>query len=307
MLERRAADRATRRAPRRSSAATRPAAGPRARTSPTWSTRAASSSTARFAIAAQRAGARSDELLERTPADGLIAGTARINGELFGDERGACAVLSYDYTVLAGTQGAIGPPEEGPPVRADRADAAADRASSPRAAEGGPATPTTPSSRRSRRARSPSGPGSRAWCRGSRSSPGAASPATPCIAGASDLIVATESIVARDGRPGDDRGRRARDRRARRRSALSDVQGRNGVVDVAVADEAEAVAVGEAPALLLPGPAADWASRRPTRRALREVVPERRRRAYDVHERGRRPRRRRLGRPSCASASRRGW
>ena len=36
-----------------------------------------------------------------------MAGTARVNGELFG-ERGACAVLSYDYTVLAGTQGALG-------------------------------------------------------------------------------------------------------------------------------------------------------------------------------------------------------
>src|ERR1700750_586055 len=47
------------------------------------------------------------ELIRRTPADGLLAGTARINGELFGDGA-ACAVLSYDYTVLAGTQGAIG-------------------------------------------------------------------------------------------------------------------------------------------------------------------------------------------------------
>ena len=39
-----------------------------------------------------------DDLIARTPADGLIAGTATINGR-------PCAVLSYDYTVLAGTQG----------------------------------------------------------------------------------------------------------------------------------------------------------------------------------------------------------
>ena len=58
-------------------------------------------------IAAQRARRDVEELIERTPADGLIAGTARVNGELFGD-RAACAVLSYDYMVLAGTQGAIG-------------------------------------------------------------------------------------------------------------------------------------------------------------------------------------------------------
>jgi methylmalonyl-CoA carboxyltransferase 12S subunit len=66
----------------------------------------------RFAIAAQRGGREVEELIERTPADGLIAGTARINGELFGD-RAACAVLSYDYTVLAGTRGAR-PPQRTP-------------------------------------------------------------------------------------------------------------------------------------------------------------------------------------------------
>ena len=55
----------------------------------------------RFAIAAQRFRRDLDDLIARTPADGLVAGTARINSELFGDERSACAVLSYDYTVLA--------------------------------------------------------------------------------------------------------------------------------------------------------------------------------------------------------------
>jgi acetyl-CoA carboxylase carboxyltransferase component len=60
-----------------------------------------------LAIAAQRGRRELRELIERTPADGLVAGIGRVNGELFGD-RAACAVLSYDYTVLAGTQGAIG-------------------------------------------------------------------------------------------------------------------------------------------------------------------------------------------------------
>src|SRR5882762_6711626 len=45
----------------------------------------------RFAIAAQRFRRDVADLIERTPADGLIAGTARINGEEFGDERSACA------------------------------------------------------------------------------------------------------------------------------------------------------------------------------------------------------------------------
>src|SRR3954471_12326777 len=55
----------------------------------------------RFAIAAQRKRRDAEELIARTPADGLIAGTARVGGR-------ACAVLSYDYTVLAGTQGMVG-------------------------------------------------------------------------------------------------------------------------------------------------------------------------------------------------------
>src|SRR3954471_19435320 len=62
----------------------------------------------RFAIAAQRGRRELDDLIARTPADGLIGGTASVNGDLVGPERSGCAVLSYDYTVLAGTQGALG-------------------------------------------------------------------------------------------------------------------------------------------------------------------------------------------------------
>ncbi|HET9185040.1 MAG TPA: carboxyl transferase domain-containing protein, partial [Solirubrobacterales bacterium] len=79
------------------------------RTSPTSSTPAPSSSTAATRSPRSGRGRRElEELIARTPADGLIAGTARVNGDLFGAEAAACAVLSYDYTVLAGTQGALG-------------------------------------------------------------------------------------------------------------------------------------------------------------------------------------------------------
>src|SRR3954447_15714012 len=44
----------------------------------------------RFAIAAQRKRRDVSELIARTPADGLIAATARVGGR-------PCAVLSYDY------------------------------------------------------------------------------------------------------------------------------------------------------------------------------------------------------------------
>ena len=46
-----------------------------------------------------------NKLRKNTPADGVIAGTASVNGELFDDEMSRTMVVSYDYTVLAGTQG----------------------------------------------------------------------------------------------------------------------------------------------------------------------------------------------------------
>ncbi|WP_420392306.1 carboxyl transferase domain-containing protein [Acuticoccus sp.] len=46
------------------------------------------------------------EMLRRTtPADGVVAGTCSINGDVFPDERSRAMVVGYDYTVLAGTQG----------------------------------------------------------------------------------------------------------------------------------------------------------------------------------------------------------
>ncbi|GIH96977.1 carboxyl transferase domain-containing protein [Planobispora siamensis] len=57
-----------------------------------------------FALAAQRRRRGEEELLRRSPADGLITGVGTVNADLFGD-RATCAVAAYDYTVLAGTQG----------------------------------------------------------------------------------------------------------------------------------------------------------------------------------------------------------
>jgi len=59
-----------------------------------------------LAIAAQRGRRPLEELIARTPADGLVAGVGRVNGVEFDDQLSRCAVLSYDYTVMAGTQGA---------------------------------------------------------------------------------------------------------------------------------------------------------------------------------------------------------
>ncbi|SDC89056.1 Pyruvate carboxylase [Geodermatophilus telluris] len=51
-------------------------------------------------LAAQRARRSLAELVARTPADGMVTGVGEVDGV-------PCAVLAYDYTVLAGTQGHV--------------------------------------------------------------------------------------------------------------------------------------------------------------------------------------------------------
>jgi acetyl-CoA carboxylase carboxyltransferase component len=51
-----------------------------------------------LAIAAQRRRRSFEDLLARTPADGLVSGVGKVDGR-------PTVVMSYDYTVLAGTQG----------------------------------------------------------------------------------------------------------------------------------------------------------------------------------------------------------
>lgn len=54
-----------------------------------------------LAVAGQRRARSLEDLIAATPADGIVTGVATIGG-------GRVAVLAYDYTVLAGTQGLIG-------------------------------------------------------------------------------------------------------------------------------------------------------------------------------------------------------
>ena len=230
-----------------------------------------------LAIAAQRGRRELRELIERTPADGLVGGTARVNGDLFG-ERGACAVLSYDYTVLAGTQGQLGHRKK------DRLFELIERMRLPTVlfAEGGGGRPGDTDypvvSALDTRAFA-------LWARLSGVVPRIAVVAGRCfagnavIAGCSDLIVATENVSLGMGGPamieGGGLGRVDPDE-----VGPLDMQAANGVVDVAVRDEAEATAVakrllgyfqGRTP----PGP-------EPDQTRLRDLVPERRRRAYRV-------------------------
>ena len=258
----------------------------------------------RYAIAAQRGRRELEDLIDRTPADGLIAGTARVNGDLL---RGRARRLRRPLLRLHGAgrdPGRARPPQEGPPLRADRADAAAGRLLRRGRRRAARATPTTRSSPRSTPAPSRSGRSSPGWCRGS---PIVAWPLLRRQRGDRRLRRPDRrhrGRLAGDGRPGDDRGRRPRRGRPRRGRADRDAGG-NGVVDVVAADEAEATAVtkrllgyfqgaNRAGSRTRPGPV--YARRSPSASG-----------APTTRDRSSRRSPTRARSPSCASASRRRW
>jgi acetyl-CoA carboxylase carboxyltransferase component len=231
----------------------------------------------RFAIAAQRGRRELEELLERTPADGLVGGTATVNGDLFG-ERAACAVLSYDYTVLAGTQGALGHRKK------DRLFELIERMRLPAVlfAEGGGGRPGDTDypvvSALDARAFA-------LWAKLSGLVPRIAVVAGRCfagnavLAGCSDLIVATENVSLGMGGPAMIEGGGLGKVDADAIGPL-EMQSRNGVVDVTAGDEREATEATRRLLSYFQGRIAAGAE--PDQERLRDLVPERQRRAYSV-------------------------
>jgi acetyl-CoA carboxylase carboxyltransferase component len=231
----------------------------------------------RFAVAAQRGRRELRDLIERTPADGLIGGTARINGELFGD-RGVCAVLTYDYTVLAGTQGALGHRKK------DRLFELIERMRLPTVffAEGGGGRPGDTDYP------AVSALDTRAfalWAKLSGLVPRIAVVAGRCfagnavIAGCSDLIVATEDVSLGMGGPAMIEGGGLGAVAPEDVGPLA-MQTANGVIDVAVVDEAEATAVAKRLLAHFQGDLPP--GEEPDQARLREIVPSARRRAFDI-------------------------
>ncbi len=58
-----------------------------------------------LAVAAQSRRRSPEDLIANTPADGMVTGIGSVNAAQFGAEKSRCVVMAYDFTVLAGTQG----------------------------------------------------------------------------------------------------------------------------------------------------------------------------------------------------------
>ncbi|MFT4874629.1 MAG: acetyl-CoA carboxylase carboxyltransferase component [Congregibacter sp.] len=58
-----------------------------------------------LAVAAQRQRRDYEELQRETPGDGVITGIGEVNSEYFSSQEARTALVIYDYSVLAGTQG----------------------------------------------------------------------------------------------------------------------------------------------------------------------------------------------------------
>jgi acetyl-CoA carboxylase carboxyltransferase component len=231
-----------------------------------------------LAIAAQRDRRALDDLLRNTPADGFIGGTAHVNGDHFGEDRTRCVVMSYDYTVLAGTQGYQGHRKK------DRLFELAERFRLPLVlfAEGGGGRPGDTA------APLVSGLEVMAFALFGRLSglvplvgvvSGRCFAGNAALLGCCDVIIATQDSSIGMAGPALIEGGGLGSFRPDEVGPAA-VQFANGVIDVLVPDEGAAVRAAKQYLGYFQGTRSDWSC--PDQLQLRRAVPEDRLRAYDV-------------------------
>ena len=231
-----------------------------------------------LAFAAQRSRRGLDDLIRNTPADGMVTGIGSIDAAAFGTERSRAVVMAYDATVLAGTQGMRNH------QKTDRllAVAAAQELPVVLFAEGGGGRPGDVDMPIVAGLHVPT---FASFARLSGRVPLIGIAAGRCFAGNAallgccDVIIATEGSSIGMGGPAMVEGGGLGVFRPEQ-IGPSDVQSRSGVIDVLVADEAEAVAVARRALGMFRGPVADWQAGDCA--ALRELLPASRVRVYDV-------------------------
>ncbi len=243
-----------------------------------------------------------EEVMRRYPADGMVTGTGTINASLFGADAARCAVLAYDYTVLAGTQGGQNH------RKTDRLLDVAKNWMLPVVlfteggggrAQGGGGTPRgerEPQPKREPGAREPLPPiaittgQTDSWRSLGRLSglvplvgvnSGFSFAGNAALLGCCDVIIATANSSIGMGGPAMIEGGGLGVFRPEEVGPMS-VQRKNGVVDIAVRDEAEAVAAAKQYLAYFQGNLPTWQEH--DQRLMRRHVPENRLRVYDVRK-----------------------
>lgn len=233
-----------------------------------------------LAIAAQTRRRSLEDLIVNTPADGMVTGIGTVNAQQFGPERSRCMVMAYDYTVLAGTQGNRNH------QKTDRMLSLAHQLRLPVVlfAEGGGGRPGDVDKN------VVAGLNNHTFSQYAALSGkvpvvgivhGRCFAGNAALLGCSDVIIATErSYIGMSGPAMIEGG--GLGTFLPEQIGPSSVQHANGVIDVLVKDEQQAVDVARKYLSYFQGPVNDWQCA--DQRLLRHVVPENRLRVYNVRE-----------------------
>ena len=225
--------------------------------------------------------------ISKTAADGMLMGIGRVNSELVGRERARCVAMSYDYTVLAGTQGRKNHQKQ------DRMLGVAKKYRLPVVfftEGGGGRTQGGPKAGSDMQAASIGGLSTRTWRQLGKLSglvPVVGVTSGYCFAGnvvllgACDVIIATKDSSIGIGGPAVIEGGGLGAYAPGEVGPVS-IQQPNGVIDILVDDEAEATRVAKHYLSFFQGTVSEWSAQ--DQRVLRHIVPENRRAVYDIRK-----------------------
>ncbi len=231
-------------------------------------------------VAAQRRRRDIDDLIRNTPGDGMVAGVGSVNGESFPDAESRCVLASYDYTVLAGTQGLFNHRKK------DRVFELAEKNRLPLVllTEGGGGRPGDTDG---------SGVAGldclafqlfaelSGWVPLVGINSGYCFAGNAALLGCCDVVIATANSNIGMGGPAMIEGGGLGVFRPEEVGPM-EVQVANGVVDIAVENEEEAVLAAKQYLSYFQGSTSDWTCA--DQRILRGLIPENRLRIYDVRE-----------------------
>ena len=228
-----------------------------------------------------------EERVKRTTSDAMVMGVGRVNGDLVGEENARCVAMSYDYTVLAGTQGHKNHQKQ------DRMFVVAEKYRLPivlYTEGGGGRTYNGPNAGSTPIATSVGGLNTRTWRQLGKCSglvPIVGVNAGFCFAGnvvllgACDIIIATKDSSLGIGGPAMIEGG-GLGAYAPEEVGPASIQEPNGVIDILVEDEIAATKAAKKYLSYFQGPTQNWQAN--DQRKLRHIVPENRRAVYNIRE-----------------------